>query len=98
MTLGESLKVIRARVGLRQGELANRVGISQSLLSLIENDRREPAVDLINRLCSVMGVPPQLVFLMTSTPTEGNERFKPLLDKLSLLMLDILQEVREVEK
>lgn len=40
MTFGENLKVIRRRMKLTQREMADKMGISQSYLSDMENSRK----------------------------------------------------------
>ena len=94
MTVGESIRIVRTKAGLKQGDLADKAEVSQSLISLIENGRREPTVQLVARLCEAMEVPPQLVFLMACEPPEGEERYRAVFEKLSLLMLELLRDIR----
>jgi transcriptional regulator with XRE-family HTH domain len=50
------LMVARRRAGLKQYELAQRVGVSSALLSRIETGLKEPDADLLARLSEVLGV------------------------------------------
>ena len=94
MTIGESIRIVRTRLGLKQGELARRTGVTQSLVSLIENGRRQPTVGLVERLCQAMDVPPQLVLLLACELREVRDEYREVLEKLSLAMLELLQAVR----
>jgi transcriptional regulator with XRE-family HTH domain len=47
---GVELKIARIRVGLKQYELAARVGITQTKLSEIECGRLQPSPELLQRL------------------------------------------------
>ncbi|MBL7209320.1 MAG: helix-turn-helix transcriptional regulator [Dehalococcoidia bacterium] len=44
------LRILRIRSGLRQYELAARVGVTQTKLSQIECGRIEPSTDLVARI------------------------------------------------
>lgn len=68
--LAKAFRVIRAAHGLRQAELALRIGISASQLSLIERGKRQPSVRVISRLGSATATPPSLIMLLASAPEE----------------------------
>jgi len=54
--VGFRLMVARRRAGLKQYELAQRVGVSSALLSRIETGLKEADADLLARLSEVLGV------------------------------------------
>jgi len=51
---GVEIKVARIRAGLRQYEVATRVGILASRLSEIEAGRRRPSPELLERILQVI--------------------------------------------
>lgn len=51
---GLQLKIMRLKAGIRQYELAARLGIHASKLSEIESGRRTPSPDLIERLLQIV--------------------------------------------
>jgi transcriptional regulator with XRE-family HTH domain len=53
---GARVRAERERLGLRQGDLARRAGISASYLNLIEHDRRRIGEGLLARLAQALGV------------------------------------------
>ena len=53
-TDGLELKIARIRAGLRQYELAARVGITQTKLSEIECGRVQPSRELLQRILEVL--------------------------------------------
>jgi XRE family transcriptional regulator, fatty acid utilization regulator len=57
MTFGQRLRHLRRARGLTLTELADRVGRAPSVLSLIENGRREPKLSLIEQLAAALSVP-----------------------------------------
>jgi len=54
---GLELRISRIRAGLRQYELAARVGITQTKLSEIECGRLQPSPELIERIIEAMRDP-----------------------------------------
>jgi transcriptional regulator with XRE-family HTH domain/predicted transcriptional regulator len=57
ITFGQRLRYLRRARGLTLGELGDRVGKAPSVLSLLENGKREPKLSLIEELATVLGVP-----------------------------------------
>ncbi|QKS72378.1 helix-turn-helix transcriptional regulator [Paenalkalicoccus suaedae] len=49
-TFGESLRTLRLRHGLKQEELAQKLNISKSSISMYEKDRREPSLELLREI------------------------------------------------
>ncbi|MGQ0564542.1 MAG: short-chain fatty acyl-CoA regulator family protein [Gemmobacter sp.] len=55
---GARVRERRLALGLRQAEVARRVGISGSYLNLIEHDRRRIGTEVLDRLAAVLEVAP----------------------------------------
>lgn len=47
---------VRKRAGISQSDLAERVGVTQAMLSNIENGKRQPSVKLAKKLSRELGV------------------------------------------
>ncbi|TDF36480.1 helix-turn-helix domain-containing protein [Alteromonadaceae bacterium M269] len=56
MTLGEKLKQLRNDRSLSQPELAEKIGIEQSYLSKLENDKSMPSNDIFKRLLAALEI------------------------------------------
>jgi len=54
---GVEIKIARIRTGLRQYEVAARVGILPNRLSEIESGRRRPSPELLERILQAMQLP-----------------------------------------
>jgi transcriptional regulator with XRE-family HTH domain len=67
MNLGTAIKLIRTSSGLKQKDVATRLGVTSNYVSLVESGNREPSVSLLKRLATIFGVPVGLFFLW-----EGN--------------------------
>jgi transcriptional regulator with XRE-family HTH domain len=63
MELARAIKLTRTASGMKQKEIAVKVGVTPNYLSLVENGKREPSVSFLKRLATVLGVPVGLFFL-----------------------------------
>ncbi len=57
MNIGNSLKEIRKGRQLTQKELADKVGLSHSYISEIENSARRPSFDVIKQIADGLEIP-----------------------------------------
>src|ERR1700678_1134740 len=65
-TFGQRLKHVRRTRGLTLAELGEKVGRAPSVLSLIENGRREPRLSLVEQLATALDLP--LAELLSKQP------------------------------
>lgn len=77
MKLGPTISRLRSARGLKQKELAGRVGITPGYLSQIEHDRREPTLSLVKELASALGVPAPVVFFLALDEGDVPEEKRP---------------------
>ena len=56
MTFGEKLQKLRARAGMSQDALAERLGVSRQAVSRWERDETMPEVDKVVQLADLFGV------------------------------------------
>lgn len=76
MTLGEKLKQLRVTEGLSQPELAERIGIEQSYLSKLENDKSVPSNEMFTSLLSAFEM--SVDELLASLSSEDLARLKQI--------------------
>ena len=75
MTIGQILKHIRVNQNLSQKEMAEKLGISQNYLSLIESDKKEPTQDKIADFAKALNTSKEALLLAaTDVPAELNEK------------------------
>lgn len=68
--IAENVKACRLKAGLNQKQLAERAGISKSLLSQVESGTTNPTINTIWKICSGLNVPYTLLL-------EANDANKP---------------------
>lgn len=56
------IKVLRKELGLRQEDLANRVGVTRQTIIAIENDRYNPTLELAMKLAQLLNTPVEEIF------------------------------------
>lgn len=54
--IGPNLRAARSKLGLTQGQLAERAGLSLGWISAVETGRRVPCVENLVRICLAVGV------------------------------------------
>lgn len=53
--LGDKVKYLRGMKDMQQAELAKAVGVSAATIGLIEQNRRKPSVEVLERLADALG-------------------------------------------
>ena len=56
MDVGANIKKIRKEKGLQQKQVALELGIDQSNYNKMENNKREPSLDVLNKLAGLFNV------------------------------------------
>ena len=69
-TMGDRIRMHRARLRLSQRALGERVGVSQNGISLIETGEVDPRASLIQKIAKVLGVTTDYLFGESSTDEE----------------------------
>ena len=91
MKIGNAIKLIRVNKGISQVELSEMVGISSSYLSLIEKNKREPNIDLLNKISKKMNVPLSILIFLATDSKEILELDKSLYMELSKITMELIK-------
>jgi transcriptional regulator with XRE-family HTH domain len=71
--IGEAMRLIRVIEGIKAITMAKELGISPSYLSLIENNKKRPSIELIEKFAEVIGVrPSQVMFFYEELDNDSN--------------------------
>lgn len=65
-SLGAKLKTLRTNLGLSRADVAQRAGVSVSLVAQIENGRTHPSLETLQRISDVLGISP--CYLIVENP------------------------------
>lgn len=92
--LGTAIKIFRMTKGFRQGDFAQRVGVSPTHLSLVEGGRRRPSLPLVERIAKELGVPVGVLFsLEAATGLESTSAQPQEVERVMRLLLRALELV-----
>jgi transcriptional regulator with XRE-family HTH domain len=91
----KAFRIIRAAFGLKQSELAARMPITASQLSLIEAGKRQPSLRVVNGLANAVGVPAALISLLASTADNVQSKPDEEISDLARALLRLLVAAKE---
>ena len=91
----KAFRIIRAAFGLRQADLAERLPVTASQLSLIEAGKRQPSLRVVESLAAAVGVPAALVTLLASNIDEMRSKADEDISDLARALLRLLVSARE---
>lgn len=83
--IGRILRVYREKMGKNQGEIAEKAGISISMLSQIERGIVSPSIDTLVTVCGVLDIDPSELFkrISSSPPIRIHRRGEQLCNEIS---------------
>ena len=96
MNLGRSIKLCRTNRGLSQDDLARKVGLSASYISLIEKGDRDPAMSTAEKISTALGVPMSLLTFLAADPGELKGVPEEVRDKLAGIAFKLLNAKQHV--
>jgi transcriptional regulator with XRE-family HTH domain len=87
VTLGNAIKVVRTATGLKQRDVAAKIGVTANYMSLVEGGKREPSLAFLNRLAKTLGIPVGIFFLWQEMGEAGpdSNRIRKIRDLLTRL-------------
>ena len=92
MKYGKAIRICRAARGLSQKDLATKVGLDSSHISLIEAEKRSPSLETIERIAKSLNVPLHLLTLLASEQKDVKTGSLANIKELSQVFLDLLME------
>lgn len=85
MQVGYRIRELRKEVGMSISQLATLVGISQPYLSQIERNERPCPIDVLQKICSVLGISMAEFFTASDKPVPIPPHLQLLLDEARAL-------------
>jgi len=94
MTLSDRLRDERTKAGYKQNELAQKLGITKSTYNGYETGRRKPDTDMINNICSILGIDPNTLMGYESTPKDIVVEYMRLIRLLDIKEIEIIKDFK----
>lgn len=93
MDFGRAILSIRKHLNKSQAELSANLGVDQSYLSQIENNKRSPSTKLLEQLSSITNIPLPIIFFYTMSESDVSEDKKELFRIIYPRIKDMISEI-----
>lgn len=77
--IGETLAKLRERRGLTRGDIAEGVSVTNQTVAAWESGRHGPSVDLLMKICELLGATPNDLVYEESSRVSSREKKEPVL-------------------
>ena len=98
-TMGEALRLLRIFNGYKSAELAKKLDLSQSYVSELENGKKQPTMEVLDKYAKVFEMKKSTLMLFAES-LEGEEiknDKKQRIARAGMKLLKILEKVGEFE-
>lgn len=93
MNLGDTIKTLRKKRGIKQGVLAEMCNISSSYLSQIENNTRELSITTLKIICDNLEISLPVFFFLALDENDIPDRKKDAYRLISPIFKNLLDDV-----
>ena len=98
--IGEALRLLRIFNGYKSVELAKKLEISQSYVSEIENNKKQPTMEILDKYANIFDMKKSILLLFAESleddPQMGNDKRKKVA-LAGMKLLKILEKVGKLE-
>lgn len=89
MNIGNAVKKVRVQKGFNQKQFCEKIGVTQSYLSLIENNKKKPSTEVLEKIAKSVNTTLPVLFWFSveevdvdSGKVEVFNQLKPMIDKM----------------
>ena len=93
MNLGNTIKDIRKHKGYTQGEFALECGITQTYLSQIENNQKEPNLSVLKTIAEKLAIPLPILFFLSITEEDVQPEKREMFSVIDPAVKKIINEI-----
>lgn len=90
MNYSKAIRTARALADMPQRELAEKVGIDASLISMLESGKRKPSLDTLERIAQALDIPFHLFTLLAAEREDIKSTDPDMLHKLAVGLSKLL--------
>lgn len=93
------MRLLRIFNGYKSAELAEMLGISQSYVSELENNKKQPSMEVLEKYAEVFGMKKSTIFLFAESLDSDNDNMnkKQRIAVAGMKLLKILEKVGDLE-
>ncbi len=93
--MGETLKLLRIFFGYKSVELAKKLGISQSFLSEIENNKKHPSLELLGKYSNVLNIKVSTIILLSESIENDKKSKKDIKHNIAGIGMKVLKILKK---
>lgn len=93
MNIGQVIKQIRKEKGIKQGVFSKQCDITQTYLSLIESNRKEPNITTLKIIAENLNVPLQVLLFLSLDEKDIPERKKDIYKALEPSIKGMINQI-----
>ncbi|WP_458458720.1 helix-turn-helix domain-containing protein [Pseudobutyrivibrio sp.] len=97
--MGEALKLLRIFNGYKSAQIAELLGLSQSYISELENNKKQPTLDVLDRYAKLFNMKKSTLMLFAESldADNGNMSKKQKIAYAGMKLLKIMEKVGDLE-
>ena len=97
--MGEALKLLRIFNGYKSAQIAELLGLSQSYISELENNKKQPTLDVLDRYAKLFNMKKSTLMLFAESldADNGNMSKKQKIAYAGMQLLKIMEKVGDLE-
>jgi transcriptional regulator with XRE-family HTH domain len=95
MNYSKAIRIARTLAGLSQRELATKVRLDPSLVSMLETGKRKPSLSTVERIADELGIPSYLFTLLASEEADLRNTSPETMHQLSSGLMRLLLKETE---
>lgn len=97
--MGEALKLLRIFNGYKSAQLAEMLGLSQSYISELENNKKQPTIDILDRYAKLFNMKKSTLMLFAESLEEENKKMekKQKVAYAGMMLLRIMEKLGDLE-
>lgn len=93
--MGETLKLLRIFFGYKSVEMAEKLNISQSFLSEVENCKKNPTLELLNQYSKVLNIKVSTIILLAESLENDKNSKKDIKHNIAGIGMKVLKILKE---
>ena len=90
MDYSRAIRIGRALADISQRDLAEKISVDASLVSMLENGRRKPSLEILTKIADELRIPFHLFTLLASKPREIKDADPVTVRRLALALTKLL--------
>lgn len=94
--IGVGIKLARQKKGFTQDDLLDRIKVSQTHLSEIENNKRKPSMDLLDKISKSLELPIAVIFWLGINEDEVDSDKVEIFNMLKPSVDNLMQEMFKI--